>query len=92
MEGRLRANMLWDSIVRYKTERGALGSKTGYPRFNLLQVQAVRGRSMWKSLSRRWQGEEERGEEEDAVQGTEAVIGSDRDSSPGCSCVCVGRD
>ena len=24
--------MLWDSIVRYKTERGALGSKTGYPR------------------------------------------------------------
>jgi hypothetical protein len=32
MEGRLRANMLWDSIVRYKTERGALGSKTGYPR------------------------------------------------------------
>jgi hypothetical protein len=52
----------------------------------------VRGRSMWKSLSRRWQGEEERGEEEDAVQGTEAVIGSDRDSSPGCSCVCVGRD
>ena len=30
MEGRLRANMLWDSIVRYKTERGALGSKTGY--------------------------------------------------------------
>jgi hypothetical protein len=27
MEGRLRANMLWDSIVRYKTERGALGSK-----------------------------------------------------------------
>ena len=25
------ANMLWDSIVRYKTERGALGSKTGYP-------------------------------------------------------------
>jgi hypothetical protein len=32
MEGRLRANMLWDSIVRYKTERGALGSKTRYPR------------------------------------------------------------
>ena len=32
MEGHLRANMLWDSIVRYKTERGALGSKTGYPR------------------------------------------------------------
>ena len=31
MEGRLRANMLWDSIVRYKTERGAPGSKTGYP-------------------------------------------------------------
>jgi hypothetical protein len=26
------ANMLWDSIVRYKTERGAMGSKTGYPR------------------------------------------------------------
>jgi hypothetical protein len=35
MEGRLRANMLWDSIVRYKTERGALGSKTGYPRLSL---------------------------------------------------------
>ena len=34
MEGRLRANMLWDSIVRYKTERGALGSKTGYPRLH----------------------------------------------------------
>ncbi len=34
MEGRLRANMLWDSIVRYKTERGALGSKTGYPRLD----------------------------------------------------------
>jgi hypothetical protein len=34
MEGRLRANMIWDSIVRYKTERGALGSKTGYPRLS----------------------------------------------------------
>ena len=36
MEGRLRANMLLDSIVsvtlRYKAERGALGSKTRYPR------------------------------------------------------------
>ena len=38
MEGRLRANMLWDSIVRYKTERGALGSKTGYPRLLTLPV------------------------------------------------------
>ena len=36
MEGRLRANMLWDSIVRYKTERGALGSKTGYPRLLII--------------------------------------------------------
>ena len=27
--------MLWDSIVRYKTERGALGSKTGYPRLSM---------------------------------------------------------
>ena len=24
--------LLWDSIVRYKTERGSLGSKTGYSR------------------------------------------------------------
>jgi hypothetical protein len=44
MEGRLRANMLWDSIVRYKTERGALGSKTGYPRhFIHLNVQNTIG-------------------------------------------------
>ena len=43
MEGRLRANMLWDSIVRYKTERGALGSKTGYPRH-------VRSRSIINSI------------------------------------------
>jgi hypothetical protein len=32
--GRCERNTMidWDSIVRYKTERGALGSKTGYPR------------------------------------------------------------
>ena len=41
MEGRLRANMLWDSIVRYKTERGALGSKTGYPRLPLSQKESL---------------------------------------------------
>ena len=38
MEGRLRANMLWDSIVRYKTERGSLGSKTGYPRLSFVHA------------------------------------------------------
>jgi hypothetical protein len=31
-----RAALLWDSIVRYKTERGALGSKTGYPRLGII--------------------------------------------------------
>jgi hypothetical protein len=41
MEGRLRANMLWDSIVLYKTERGAMGSKTGYPRLTEMNFQRV---------------------------------------------------
>jgi hypothetical protein len=47
MEGRLRANMLWDSIVRYITERGALGSKTGYPRLPTRRETSSPGNRPW---------------------------------------------
>jgi hypothetical protein len=56
MEGRLRANMLWDSIVRYKTERGALGSKTGYPRLAMWMNSWTNPVMAWGGSARRRSG------------------------------------